>query len=115
MRILDDDLPIIGCGIGKHAKEYIKKGAQVTGIDASEEMIKITKNVCGDEGNFFVANFEEVKFDKKSFDLIVGFSFLEWYVPKNKIEFLLKEIMRVGTRGLFGIGEPRNEDRKSVV
>jgi ubiquinone/menaquinone biosynthesis C-methylase UbiE len=93
----------LGCGIGKHSKEYIKKGAQVTGIDASEEMIKITKNVCEDKGDFFVANFEEVKFDKESFDLIVA-SFSIHY--SNKLDYLFKQFhswLKPNGRVIFSI------------
>jgi ubiquinone/menaquinone biosynthesis C-methylase UbiE len=96
----------LGCGIGKHAKEYIKKGARVTGIDASEEMIKITKKVCKDKGNFFVANFEEIKFDEKSFDLISA-SFSINY--SNKLEHLFKQFnswLKPNGRVIFSIFHP---------
>jgi len=96
----------LGCGIGKHAKVYIGKGAQVTGIDASEEMIKITKNVCGDKGKFFVANFEEVKFDKESFDLISA-SFSIHY--SNRLNYLFKQFhlwLKSGGRVIFSIYHP---------
>lgn len=33
----------IGCGFGRHSKEFIKRGAIVTGFDSSEKMISLTK------------------------------------------------------------------------
>jgi ubiquinone/menaquinone biosynthesis C-methylase UbiE len=96
----------LGCGIGKHAKVYIEKGAQVTGIDASEEMIKITKNACGNKGNFFVENFEKVEFDKESFDLISA-SFSIHY--SNRLDYLFKHFylwLKPGGRVIFSIYHP---------
>jgi len=35
----------LGCGMGRHAKEYLDMGAKVTGVDVSEEMIKLAKKI----------------------------------------------------------------------
>jgi SAM-dependent methyltransferase len=82
-RILD-----MGCGFGAHAKEFIKRGAIVTAFDASDKMIDLAKQYVKGP-NFFVANFEEVKFDKASFD-IVNASLCLMY--SNKLEPLFEDI-----------------------
>lgn len=96
----------LGCGIGKHAREYIKKGAHVTGIDASEEMIQIAKKRCEGKGTFFVVNFEEAQFKKGSFDLISA-SFSIHY--SNKLRYLFKQFntwLKPQGRMIFSIYHP---------
>src|SRR3989344_3920054 len=50
----------IGCGPGIHLNEYIKRGAEGFGIDASKEMIRLAKKHCP-EGKFFVQNIPDLK------------------------------------------------------
>ena len=52
-RVLD-----AGCGPGRHAKKLLAKGAHVTGIDISEEMVNIARAHCGGRGHFFRAAFQ---------------------------------------------------------
>jgi len=66
-RILD-----AGCGPGRHAKGLLAKGAYVTGIDISEEMVKIAREHCRPRGQFFQADFERAEFEPASFDVIVA-------------------------------------------
>ncbi len=72
----------IGCGIGTDAVEFIKHGAIYTGIDYSDESIKIAKkrievlNLNNKNPNIFVDNAEQLKLVKKlniKFDLIYSF------------------------------------------
>jgi ubiquinone/menaquinone biosynthesis C-methylase UbiE len=66
-RVLD-----AGCGPGKHSKRLISKGASVTGIDVSDEMIRIAREHCGNNGTFLQASFEDAEFEPGSFDLIIA-------------------------------------------
>ena len=63
-RILD-----MGCGLGKHAKEFMKRGGIVTGYDASEKMVKLTQDHCRNKGNFFRSTHETASFMPNSFDI----------------------------------------------
>lgn len=66
-RVLD-----VGCGPGRHSKTLLAKGARVTGIDISDEMVNIAREYCAGRGHFFQADFERVEFDSSSFDLIIA-------------------------------------------
>lgn len=66
-RVLD-----AGCGPGRHAKKLIARGACLTGIDVSPEMVNIAREYCGNRGEFFAANFEQASFKRASFDLIIA-------------------------------------------
>ena len=82
----------IGCGIGTDAIQFIKKGANYTGIDYSDESVKILKrrikvlNLKDKKPNVFVDNAEELKLVKKlkiNFDLIYSFGVIH-HTPKMK-------------------------------
>ena len=60
----------VGCGPGRHALALIERGARVTGIDVSEEMVAAARERCGGRGRFLRADFERVKFPRASFDLV---------------------------------------------
>jgi SAM-dependent methyltransferase len=66
-RVLD-----AGCGPGKHSKRLIAKGANVTGIDISDAMVRIARAFCGNKGTFHQASFEYADFGPASFDLIIA-------------------------------------------
>ena len=66
-RVLD-----AGCGPGIHSKRLMSKGAIVTGIDISNEMVRIASEYCGNKGNFLQASFEDDEFEPGSFDLIIA-------------------------------------------
>jgi len=97
---------VIGDGRGELVKILNDRGIKAVNVDNSQWAYdnKVTNNFI------FADILNGLPLDDNSFDLVVSYSFLEWYVPKNKIEFVLKEIERVGQRGLFGIGFPRNKD-----
>ncbi|HEY0320042.1 MAG TPA: methyltransferase domain-containing protein [Pyrinomonadaceae bacterium] len=61
-----------GCGPGRHAKKLLDKGAHVTGIDISSEMVNIARDRCLNRGRFFQADFEQAEFNPASFDLIIA-------------------------------------------
>ncbi len=63
-RLLD-----MGCGLGKYAKEFIKRGAVVTGYDASEKMVSLTKKLCKKKGEFFRATHENATLPPNTFDI----------------------------------------------
>lgn len=96
----------IGCGLGKHAKAFLDKGAIVVGIDASREMIKIAKQTCGNKALFIKKNFEDAKFKPKSFDLLNA-SFSLHY--SNRLNYIFKKFntwLKPGGKMLFTIYHP---------
>lgn len=78
LRILD-----IGCGTGIHAKYLSERGYKVTGIDFSEEMIKIAQENKNDKTEFYVADATRFNLDKK-FDIILSLFHVVSYQSSNK-------------------------------
>ena len=89
----------IGCGIGTDAVNFIKHGANYTGIDLSPNSLKIAKNrleAFGLTGNLFSSNIEfldETLLNKK-FDLIYSFGVLH-HTPN--LEIALNNIRKIQT------------------
>jgi SAM-dependent methyltransferase len=100
MRLLD-----VACGSGYAAMMAAERGADVSGIDASERLIQIAQGRVP-AGNFRVGDMSTLPFDSNSFDMVVSFSgiFPGW-------EQAMDEAVRVlrpgGLFGLAGWGTPR--------
>ena len=66
------DVLDVGCGPGRHACALLDRGARVTGIDVSEEMLRAARSNAGGRGRFLHADFETVRFRRASFDLVTA-------------------------------------------
>ncbi len=64
-----------GCGIGRDSLEWLKMGAILTGIDISNEGIKLAQEHIAQttyDANFYVMNAEETDFEDNRFDIVIG-------------------------------------------
>ncbi|HJU56669.1 MAG TPA: methyltransferase domain-containing protein, partial [Pyrinomonadaceae bacterium] len=103
LRVLD-----AGCGPGRHSRKLLDRGALVTGIDISEEMVRLARERCGGRGQFFRADFARAKFRRASFDLVVASlslmyarevspvirNFAAWLAPRGRLVFSLYHPVR---------------------
>lgn len=102
--IKDKEILDMGCGLGKHAKEFIKKGANVTGFDASEKMVLIAKEYCKGKGQFFRGNYETVSFADNSFDVINASMSINY---SNKLETVFQNTRKwLKPHGIFTFSIP---------
>ncbi len=61
----------VACGTGDMALELLKQGADVTGVDLSEEMMAVAKRkTAGWQPAYQVADAEHLPFDDASFDAV---------------------------------------------
>ena len=84
-----------GCGTGGHAIPLAKRGYDVTGIDRSEEMIKIAKEKASKSGvniNFNVMDLLKLRLNKKFDACICMFAVID-YLTNNKD--LLKALLNI--------------------
>lgn len=102
-RILD-----AGCGPGRHVKKLIAKGARLTCVDISSEMIEIAREHCHNKGEFITADLAQVKFKPLSFDLIIASlslmylkelkpvfkNFSKWLRPRGRLIFSIYHPVR---------------------
>lgn len=97
-----------GCGPGRHSEQLIRRGARVTGIDVSDEMVALARRRCGGRGEFRRADFTRARFAAESFDLIVASlclmyardprpafrNFARWLAPEGRLIFSLYHPVR---------------------
>lgn len=87
-----------GCGTGKYASEFYKKGANVTGIDFSRKMLEVAGIKCPGV-KFYYGNLErKLKFNSNHFDKINCAQTLKHIF---NIGFTLKEFYRILKKGGF--------------
>lgn len=67
----------VGCGAGLFSELASKKGADVTAIDASENLLEEAKK-RNSSGHFFTGEMEELPFADSSFDIVCGFNSFQY-------------------------------------
>lgn len=85
----------IGCGTGQLTKVFAENGYSCTGIDVSEDMLRIAKQKGVDNAAFLIGDARNISFKDKSFDICISsklFLHIEnWPVAVNEILRVLKE------------------------
>ncbi len=87
-----DDIIDIGVGSGAFLKE-IKTFGSISGIDTSENAIKICNNVFN--GMFKVSEANSLPFENDCFDVIISFSVFHYFPSLDYAENVVKEMIRV--------------------
>ena len=85
----------IGCGMGTDGAQFVRAGADYTGIDLTDAAIELARQrfaVSGLNGNFLVSDAENLDFPDESFDLVYSHGVLH-HTPD--IEAAIGEIYRV--------------------
>jgi SAM-dependent methyltransferase len=67
----------VGCGSGLAAQLAAARGANVCGIDAAENLLAIARSRVPD-GQFRLADLEELPFSDRTFDLVTGFNSFQY-------------------------------------
>lgn len=67
----------VGCGSGYFSKLAVDKGLDVTGLDATAELIAEAKKRAPNT-NFIVGEMEELPFEEKYFDFVCGFNSFQY-------------------------------------
>jgi ubiquinone/menaquinone biosynthesis C-methylase UbiE len=63
----------LGCGSGRAAQIAASRGAQVSGLDATPELLEIARERVPD-GDFHQGDLEELPFEDDRFDTVAGFN-----------------------------------------
>ena len=86
----------VACGTGVLFPDYIKRGAAVTAVDISPEMVKIAKSKFSDI-NIFCGDVEEIDFAEK-FDSVMIYNAFPHFPDPERVIKRLSECLREGGR-----------------
>lgn len=100
-RILD-----VGCGTGTLTEKISDRGAVVTGIDASDEMIEKARKSFPDI-KFFVKDATDFSFDK-SFDAAFSNATFHWIKEQSKVLECIYNNLKTGGRLVYEMGAKHN-------
>lgn len=84
----------VGCGGGTYYMPIVRKGFDYTGIDISEELVRIAVEAYP-YGRFERQNLYQLRFGDRRFHLVWAAAVL-LHVPKHRLSQALAEIHRVG-------------------
>jgi len=97
-----DDVLDVGCGTGALTREVVKCAGSAMGIDLSESMLGVARQVCPTV-TFHQGNVAELPFDDSTFDTVVS-AFMLMFVPDPKQAIgEIKRVLRPGGRIAAGI------------
>lgn len=104
----------IGCGSGIFCEMAAKRGARVSGLDASEPLITIARQRMP-SGDFRTGEMEELPYYDQSFDVVTGFSSFQFAANPIKA---LREASRVSRTGMVVIavfGAPEESEATAYI
>jgi SAM-dependent methyltransferase len=108
-RVLD-----IGCGSGEFCRLAWERGADVSGIDASEGMIEIARRLVPG-ADLRIGAMERLRWDQDSFDVVAGFNAFQFAAD---MVTALREAARVARPGgqvaICNWGRPQDRELSAV-
>jgi len=103
----------MACGSGRDARIFSEKGFSVTGVDLSEEMLKIATQTCP-ESKFRLMDIRQLDFDNQYFDGVWACAAL-LHIPKEEIPSVISGVSRVLKReGIFYIGVKEGDGERFI-
>jgi len=103
----------MACGSGRDARIFSEQGLSVTGIDLSEEMLKIAAQTCP-EAKFRLMDIRQINFNSQYFDGVWACAAL-LHIPKEEIPSLISGVSRVLKKGgIFYIGVKEGDGERFI-
>lgn len=104
----------IGCGSGIFCEMAARRGAQVSGLDASEPLLAIACERVPD-GDFRNGEMEELPYAGRAFDVVTGFSSFQFAADPVKALQEASRVSRTGTVVIAVFGKPEESQSTAYI
>lgn len=110
--VAGQDVLDVGCGPGYYAATLADRGATVTALDGSEELLQVAKRTAGERGTFVHHDLEQpLPLPDASFDLAVMALVYHHVHARGQLLAELRRVLRPGGRLLASTTHPMSEQR----
>jgi SAM-dependent methyltransferase len=110
--VAGQDVLDVGCGPGFYSAAMAERGATVTGLDGSADMVRIAERTVGERGRFVQHDLEQpLPLADASFDLAVMALVYHHLHARRQLLAELRRVLRPGGRLLVSTTHPMSEQR----
>lgn len=112
MELLPEDLTgqhvlDAGCSAGWYTEQLVRRGAEVTGIDISSDMVEAAKRRVGNQANLFAHDLQEqLPLENATFDYIVSSLTLHYIKDWSTLFAELSRVLKPGGQFIYSIHHP---------